>query len=826
MVHEDDGIEFFASCIAGFEPQLALELKRIGVRRVRPLKGGVAFFGEPLDGERVCLWSRVASRVMAVVGRVNAGDADLLYAGIYALPWESVLVPGASIAVRASGVNDELRNTQFTSLKVKDALCDRVRERTGARPNVDAHRPDIAVDVRIRGNRATVSLDLAGESLYHRAYLDEHDGADAPLLCAYAAGLLVAAGAYERLREGWGVLDPASDAGFIVCEAADMAADAAPGLLRERWGFLGWAAHDAEAWDDELARADERFEAGVTRLLAGSSSKSANDMPDTSHVRIVGVSASSPAISTARGHLRRAGLRAVASVEAAAADDAAAVEERLAGIAARGVSDGGGSGDREADGAPQPALIVANVVPVDRAEDARAVSEAASFMGAVRRAPAGSVFAVISPRSFEGRFGARASESAKVGVGRIESYREVYNQAPPDLASIVIPDSQGGSDHVVEVNDAAAAQFAARLRKVARERRKWARREEVSCYRIYDADLPEYNVAIDLYAGAGDSLGKTYVHVAEYQAPSSVDPGVARARLDDALAVIPVALGVRPDHVFSKVRSHSKGGSQYRSEARRSYVTRVEEDGLLFEVDLSGYLDTGLFLDHRLTRREIEYRADGARFLNLFAYTGVATVHAAAGGAVSTTTVDLSQTYLEWARRNMELNGYACEEVVSGSDAAGAGSDGAVVSSAAGSAHSAGSRRADAGASRGKARASQRSPHRFVRADVMSWIREARRRREEYDLIFVDPPTFSNSKSMGRRTWDVQRDHVELLIGVSRLLSRDGMALFSCNLRSFKPDFEQLERYGVQLEDVSAQSIPHDFERNPRIHQCYVLTRA
>ncbi len=266
--------------------------------------------------------------------------------------------------------------------------------------------------------------------------------------------------------------------------------------------------------------------------------------------------------------------------------------------------------------------------------------------------------------------------------------------------------------------------------------------------------------------------------MAEYAPPASVDPAVARRRFADVLAVVPVVLDVRPDHVFSKAREHSRGGEQYRAQERRSYVTTTSEEGLLFEVDLAGYLDTGIFLDHRLTRRLVGESAAGARFLNLFAYTGTATVHAAAGGAASTCTVDMSATYLAWAERNMALNGYS-----------------------------------------GRA-------HQFVRADVLTWIREARRRRELYDLIFVDPPTFSNSKAMGRRTWDVQRDHVDLLVSVSRLLARDGMAIFSCNLRTFKPDLEKLRRYGVELEDVTAQTIPHDFERNPRIHRCYIVRRA
>ena len=337
---------------------------------------------------------------------------------------------------------------------------------------------------------------------------------------------------------------------------------------------------------------------------------------------------------------------------------------------------------------------------------------------------------------------------------------------------------------------------------MARERRKWAQREGVHCYRIYDADLPEYAAAIDLYEGAGDAQGITYAHVAEYQAPKSVDEAKARARFEDILAIVPVVLGIRPDHVFSKARLRARGGGQYRDAGGRSYVTHTTESSLRFEVDLGGYLDTGLFLDHRTTREMVGRMAQGKSFLNLFAYTGTATVRAAAGGARSTTTVDLSGTYLDWAARNLEANGfvavYADEE---------------------------GGRR-EGRAARGPQRSLKSSQHQLVRADVTRWIQEARRTGKRYDLIFVDPPTFSNSKSMGKRTWDVQRDHVELLIGVSRLLTADGEAIFSCNLRSFKPDTEALERYGVEIEDITASTIPHDFERNPRIHHCYRVHKA
>lgn len=789
--------EFFATCLPGVESLLSDELHGLAVRKVRPLVGGAAFYGSPETVLRVCLWSRLAGRVNVVVGRVDASDADALYAGVRNLAWEEVLAERASIAVRANGVNGELRNTQFTALKVKDAVCDRLAEARGARPDVDAQAPDALIEVRLRDDRATIALDLSGASLARRSYLRPEDGPDAPVAVAQAAALLAALGAPERLAAGWGFLDPACDDGILLCEAAGLLADQAPGLVRDRWGFAGWARFGAAAWDDLLAEADDRLEAGLARVLGAEGAASATvDAPDQRTVRIVGLSASSPAVARARGHLRAAGLRAVASVEAVGPEDADAVEERLVRAVERtGAALGAGVA---------PALVVANVAPAGRAEDdARAVAEQAACVAAARRAPAGSRFGFVGAGGFSARFRTPAAERIEIGRGRAEAVLERFDAPPCEPAVIAVANPAGGTELSVEVNDAASAQFASRLRKVARERRKWAAREGVACYRLYDGDLPEYACAIDLYEGAGDAEGILYAHVAEYAPPKSVNPDVARARFEDVLAIVPAVLGIRPDHVFSKARLRARGGGQYRDAGGRSYVTHTSEDGLVCEIDLGGYLDTGIFLDHRTTREMVGKMAAGKRFLNLFAYTGVATLHAAAAGAASTTTVDLSQTYLDWAARNLEANGFAAE----------------------GDARVEGGR---AGKGRGGRKAASRGQgsHELVRADVVRWVQEARRGRRTWDLIFVDPPTFSNSKAMGRRTWDVQRDHAELLIGVSRLLAKDGLAVFSCNLRGFKPDREALAKCGVAIEDITASTIPHDFERNPRIHHCYLVRRA
>ncbi len=320
--------------------------------------------------------------------------------------------------------------------------------------------------------------------------------------------------------------------------------------------------------------------------------------------------------------------------------------------------------------------------------------------------------------------------------------------------------------------NAGAEMLANRLRKNRRLLGGWARREGISCYRVYDADLPEYAVAIDLYRALDDTL---WAHVQEYAPPASVDPDRAAARLRDVLAVVPEVLDVPADQVVLKVRQRQKGLAQYERQAARGQFLEVGEAGLRFLVNLTDYLDTGLFLDHRPTRAAIRAEAQGRRFLNLFAYTATATVYAAAGGAASTTSVDMSAVYLDWARRNLALNGFT--------DAA---------------------------------------RHHVVRADCLRWLAEAPPAR--FDLIFLDPPTFSTSKRMGERTLDVQRDHVGLIRAAVRLLGPAGRLIFSTNFRRFRLDRPALA--DLLLEDLTAATIPRDFARNPRIHACWRIAPA
>jgi 23S rRNA (guanine2445-N2)-methyltransferase / 23S rRNA (guanine2069-N7)-methyltransferase len=316
-----------------------------------------------------------------------------------------------------------------------------------------------------------------------------------------------------------------------------------------------------------------------------------------------------------------------------------------------------------------------------------------------------------------------------------------------------------------------AQMFANRLRKNLKLMQKQAQRAAVSCYRLYDADMPEYAFAIDHYVEAGS--GTRHLYVQEYAAPDSIEPAAATRRRAEALAALPAASGVAPEYIHVRTRRRQSGASQYTQLADRAQFSVVEEGGLKFLVNFTDYLDTGLFLDHRLTRGRLRELARDARVLNLFCYTASASVYAAAGGATRSVSVDLSNTYLEWAAQNYQLNGLSTR-------------------------------------------------HELVRADARAWLADAAQRGAGFELIFLDPPTFSNSKRM-EGILDTQRDHAALIAAAMRLLAPGGALVFSTNAQKFKldPEVEQL----WEVKDVSVASIPFDFQRNQRIHRCYELRR-
>jgi len=305
--------------------------------------------------------------------------------------------------------------------------------------------------------------------------------------------------------------------------------------------------------------------------------------------------------------------------------------------------------------------------------------------------------------------------------------------------------------------------FANRLEKVYRHIGKWARKQDISCYRVYDDDMPEFPFAIDLY----DQI----LHVSEYARPHGMEPDAHVAWLEGSLDVMSKVFDIPLERIYLKFRQRQTGLKQYERFNRVGAEYIVRENGLKFIINPTDYLDVGLFLDHRNTRQMVREQSEGKRVLNLFAYTGSFSVYAAAGGAKETTTVDMSNTYLQWADRNLYLNGFSGES------------------------------------------------NKLLQADVTQWVREAP--KDHWDLIVLDPPTFSNSKRMNG-TLDIQRDHTWLLISVLEILAPGGTLVFSTNFRKFK--FEEGSVKGAEISNITGKTVPNDF-KNKRIHHCFLLKK-
>jgi 23S rRNA (guanine2445-N2)-methyltransferase / 23S rRNA (guanine2069-N7)-methyltransferase len=714
-------LTLFATCARGVEPMLADELRSVGASGVRPARAGVGFAGDPRVAYAVCLWSRTASRVLMPLGKVDATDADALYRGVLGIPWEEHLAPDGTLAVDfATDANPAFRNTMFGALKAKDAIVDRLRERFGERPSIDTTAPDLRVNVRVRSGKATVSIDLAGDALHRRGYREAGVQGEAPLKESLAAAMLLYAGWPEAAAAGGALVDPMCGSGTLLIEGAWVAGDVAPGLLRSHWGFTGWLGHDAAVWDELLAEADDRAEAGLAALPP-----------------IEGWDADPAAVALAESNIARAGLRGRVRAGVRALDALEPPAGALTG------------------------LVATNPPYGERIGDVRAAEAVYRSLGErLRSAFTGWGFAVLAgDDAHAAALGLMPSATHSLFNGAIAVRLDVGIVPVPEAADVT----------------AGAAAFANRVRKHYRHLAKWARREGVTCWRVYDADLPDFAVAVDLYDCAD---GVRRVVVAEYEAPSEIDPVAAGIRLSQATAAVADVLDVAPAEVRVKVRRRQRGEAQYERIGRSGRFFEVAEAGARLLVNLDDYLDTGLFLDHRQTRAMLADLSRGGKLLNLFCYTAAATVRAAVAGAEASVSVDLSNTYLDWAKRNLALNGL------------------------------------------------DPAAHRLVRADVMSHLAEAVADPDaRYDVVFLDPPSFSTSKGMDG-TLDVQRDHVALITAAAAMLAPEGTLVFSTNLRKFRLDSEALSAAGLSAEDVSAATIPPDFARNQRIHRCYLVRRS
>jgi 23S rRNA (guanine2445-N2)-methyltransferase / 23S rRNA (guanine2069-N7)-methyltransferase len=732
--------KFTVTAARGMLPLLADELKQLGIKNSKQEQGNIRFTGTLEDAYKVCLWSRVAIRVLMPIAHIQAEDPEQLYDGVKDLPWEDhINAEDSTLAVDFNSFRSKIKHSQYGAQKVKDAVVDRFREQTGLRPSVDLYQPDLRINVYLKHNQATISIDLSGESLHKRGYRTHNTAA--PLKENLAAAILLKAEWPRLAKQGWALVDPMCGSGTFLIEAAMIAADIAPGIQRDYFGFSFWKQHDLDCWKRLKADAERRRQAGLARLPV-----------------LMGGDNDPKAVEAARENIAEAGLSERIQVSEKALLDWPAISKSL----------------------PKAGLIVCNPPygeRIGRHDDLHYLYE--SLGNVVNEYLPGWRTALITDNAQLGKFtGLTMFDTVPFDNGPIPCdvlfYRapkpvrftesSVNNQVAEQYAAE--SDSDFATPEQVEITEQ-GRMFANRLKKNIKHLAKWARKNDLSCYRVYDADLPDYAFAIDLY--------DDQVHVQEYAPPKQIDPQKAIERLKEAMQLIPEVMQLPATHIALKVRQKQRGTQQYEAQAAHKQRFQVSENGLKFWVNLTDYLDTGLFLDHRDTRQLLLQNAAGKDFLNLFSYTGSATVYAAAGQATSTTTVDMSNTYLAWAQDNMLLNQF------------------------------------------------KGGQHAFIRANCLEWLQAAQQEEQRYGLIFLDPPTFSNSSRM-EGVFDIQRDHVALLKLTSELLTDDGMLIFSTNRRDFKMAEADLE--GLTLTDISQATIPKDFERNNKIHYCWQIKRS
>ncbi|NVJ67613.1 MAG: bifunctional 23S rRNA (guanine(2069)-N(7))-methyltransferase RlmK/23S rRNA (guanine(2445)-N(2))-methyltransferase RlmL [Gammaproteobacteria bacterium] len=713
--------QFFASCPPGLEALLMDELGQFGAQNLKEHPTHITFEGDISVGYKACLHSRLANRVYLCLLHDRIESAEELYEKVNRIEW------GWHFDLKQSFVVDcvarksvSIKHSGFGALKAKDAIVDYYQERYEQRPSVDKDNPDYRVHVLVNGTQLKVGLDLAGRSLHQRGYRDSKGAA--PIKENLAAAMLIRANWPELAKQGYSFHDPMCGTGTILIEAAMIVAEIAPGLLNPRFAFENWKQHKVELWQEMLAVAQRQATKNKLNIVN----------------QIVGTDRHRKSLEMARSYAENAGLAEVISFK----------EQDIRAAANLELSDRG--------------LIVTNPPYGERLGDEKTILELYKNLGSYfkKQYDGWQAAMITTENAYAKAMGIRSHKQYKLKNGALDCQLYLFDIKPENAYQPFDPNKLN-PNWENNLSDG-AHMLKNRLRKNMQRLKSYLKQNYVTCYRLYDADLPEYSAAIDVY--------EDEVVVQEYAAPKDIPEKVTLKRLNEIQRVTSGVLQVVEAKIHIKQRQKQKGTQQYEKHSDSDEFKLVNEQGLNFYVNLNRYLDTGLFLDHRKTRKMIMAEAKGKRFLNLFAYTGSVSAYAALGGA-KTTTVDMSKTYINWAMKNFaanKINVYG---------------------------------------------------HSFVQADCLQWLADADE-SNQFDLIFLDPPTFSNSKRMSQ-TFDVQRDQVSLIRQAMRLLDTNGKLYFSNNFKKFELEKSLVSEF--EVKEISNKTLPVDFQKSRNRHRCWLI---
>jgi len=719
---------FFAAAAANTNDLVTTEALQAGATDIKPINGGIEFQGDLECAYRFCLHSRIATRLMVALAQDDeVSCADDLYDSSLQIPWETWLDPHKTFSVTVTAMHcDWLRNTTFGAIRMKDAVVDRIKERfEGERPTVDFDNPDVVFHIHVEGDRVIWYLDFSGRSLHKRGYRENETAA--VLKENLAAAILMRSEWYKSVQDGTPstLLDPFCGSGTLCIEGALMALDIAPGLIDpDRFAFLKLEMHDVQLWEHLLDEAYDRQESASKRTIS-----------------ILGWDVDRQAISISKTNAKNAHV----------ANNIAFSVKDFTAISAEDVPSGVG-------------CIVTDPPYGLRMESTHGIHELYRDLGRVMNTlfPDWYVSILCGDKELLSYVDMKPDRTNSLYNGPLDCQLAHYHVFSIEQRQAMMEKAlEKKRDRLSRPLSEGAQMAFNRLKKNLERIKPIMEQQGVSSYRIYDADMPEYSAAIDLYEGK-------WVHLQEYAPPLTIDPEAAETRLEELIDATERVLGIDRDDIHVKQRREQKDFGQYTRLANKAQIRIIREHGLMFAVNFTDYIDTGIFLDHRPVRNMIMETSKGKRFLNLFCYTGTATVHAAAGGALSTVSVDASATYLDWAMQNMRMNGF------------------------------------------------EGMNHFYYKEDCIEWLNST---WDMFDLIFCDPPTFSNSKM--RRTFDVERDQNHLIHSVMRHLDTSGTLIFSTNYRKFHLAEDLQQEY--EFEDIGPQTIGDDFKRDPKIHYCWLI---
>lgn len=733
---------FFATASKGIDNLLGDEIKTILTNFNQPIEEviekplGISFKTTIKGAYILCLHSRLAHHILLFLDEFEVQTQEELYAEIQKTNWLSHIDEAGSLRIDVSGSHFQLNNTQFIAQKTKDAIVDQIREQKGIRPSIQAKKPDVVIHLYANKNKITVSLSLSGESLHKRSYRLENG--KAPLKETLAAAILFRANwPSQILSDNAALIDPLCGSGTILIEAAMIAYEIAPGLDRNYFGFLNWQGHNQaldEFWQEIVLKAKQKR---IKNLK-------------NPYTEIIGFDIDPSQLDACNNNIKRAGLEAIIKTKRQALVDL-----------------------KKNQIAHESGLIVTNPPYGERLfhNDQDRLKALMQEFGCVLKNEFINWHLSI--------FSANSDNIKEIGIRSHKIYQFSSGQLKAQLLNFEINDNyfmryeseeekkQRKCEQAYLNPTASLASLENRLKKNLKHLKKWAKRNKIDAFRLYDQDLPEYAFALDCY---GD-----LIHIQEYQKPKDIDEIKAKQRIFEAIGLIKHLLDIPYESIHLKLRQKQKGKSQYERFDKSDHFSITKENKAKFYINLSDYLDSGLFLDHRLMRLEVAKASENKSLLNLFSYTCSVSVLASLHGAKTTTSVDMSNTYLNWAKENFKLNQIDLKN------------------------------------------------HEFIQADCFKWLEQNAKdlKNKKYDVIFLDPPTFSNSKRMDN-TLDVQRDHVKLIELSMQLLKRNGILYFSNNYRRFKLDYQNLEsKYAIL--DISHKMLPEDFKRRANIHHCFIF---